>query len=104
MKLSPKDTVQFNFRELKSPFQKEYKFLPDRKFRFDFYFEFGGKKYGVEYDGLFAKKSRHTSVTGFSKDTEKLNLAALAGFIVLRYTALTYRQLYKDLLTIIKSK
>lgn len=72
-------------------FQVEYKFLKDRKFRFDVYFETNGKRVGIEYDGLNSDKSRHTTLVGFSKDREKINLAQINGFIVLGYTALNYK-------------
>lgn len=99
MKLSPKDNIEFTLKELKVPYQKEYQFMTNRKFRFDYYIELAGHKVGIEYDGITGSaKSRHTSVTGFSKDTEKTNLAQMNGFMVLRYTALTYQQLRNDLI------
>lgn len=72
-------------------YEKEYKFLPDRKFRGDFYLP----KYNaiIEYEGIMSAKSRHTSVVGFSKDTTKYTLASLAGYILLRYTTMNYRDL-----------
>ena len=73
----------------------EYKFSPDRKFRADIYLPHF--KTLIEYDGMFSAKSRHLSVTGFSKDTEKLNLATILGFRVLRYTAMTYKQMLNDI-------
>lgn len=73
------------------PYQKEYKFLTDRKFRADFFLP----EYDtiIEYEGIMSQKSRHTSVVGYSKDSEKYNLAQLAGFKVLRYTTLNYKDL-----------
>lgn len=91
------DNISLVFLHFKVKYQKEFKFLENRKFRFDYYFEIGDKKIGVEYDGLFSQKSRHTTVTGFTKDCEKLNLAQLNGYIVLRYTALNIKDFYNDL-------
>lgn len=98
MKLSPKDNIEYTLKELGLNYQKEYKFLTNRKFRFDYYIELAGHKIGIEYDGLMSKKSRHTTVSGFSVDTEKTNLAQLNGFMILRYTALTYQQMRNDLI------
>lgn len=98
MKLSPKDNIEYTLKELRIPYQKEYKFLTNRKFRFDYYIELAGHRIGIEYDGLISKKSRHTTISGFSADTEKTNLAQMNGYMVLRYTALTFQQLRKDLI------
>lgn len=82
----------------------EYKFSPDRKYRSDVHFSvkiiMGGENhYLVEYEGLplQVKKSGHTTVTGYTNNCEKYNLATLMGFKVLRYTALNYKQFEKDL-------
>lgn len=68
-------------------FVTEYKFHPTRKWRFDF--AIVDKKVAVEYEGVMSAKARHTSVTGYTKDAEKYNAAALLGWKVLRYTALS---------------
>ena len=75
----------------------EYKFLKDRKFRFDWVIL--ELKLAIEYEGIMSNKSRHTTKTGYSKDTEKYNLALLAGYSVLRYTTLTFNNLSNDLKT-----
>lgn len=54
--------------------KREYVFLKDRKFRIDFYFEYGGKKLGLEVEGGVYVGGRHTSGAGFMKDMEKYNL------------------------------
>ncbi len=75
-------------------FVPEYKFLTDRKFRFDWAWpEF---KIAIEYEGIFADKARHTNKMGYSKDTEKYNLATINGWRVLRYTAMTYKNVYPE--------
>lgn len=84
------------------PFEQEYKFHPERKWRFDF--AIPSKKIAIEYEGLMSDKSRHTTVQGFSNDSEKYNQAQLLGWKVLRYTALTYTKLASDLRTDINTK
>lgn len=65
--------------------EREYKFLPDRKFRFDF--AFPEQKVAVEVDGGTWSGGRHTSGLGFRNDCIKTNLAVLNGWRVLRFTA-----------------
>ncbi len=88
--------------ELKSKgikFETEYRFDKVRRFRFDIaILEY---KIAIEYEGVFSKKSRHTSVTGYSKDCEKYNLAAVNGWRVLRYTAMNYGSAVLDVLRLI---
>ena len=74
---------------------EEYRFCAGRRFRSDF--AFPEKKLLVEYEGINSAKSRHTTITGYTKDTEKYNLAAVLGYRVLRYTALNFRNVWKDL-------
>jgi len=50
---------------------EELKFLSDRKFRFDYAIE--EIKLAIEYEGIKSKKSRHTTLTGYSKDSTKYN-------------------------------
>lgn len=73
----------------------EYKFCETRKFRFDFYIP--SLNCAIEYEGILSAKARHTSITGFSKDCEKYNLACVLGFKVLRYTALNLNNVLNDL-------
>lgn len=70
---------------------KEVVFAPPRRFRFDF--ADTGRKLAFEYEGIMSKKARHTSVTGYTKDCEKYNLAALNGWRVFRFTALNVKDL-----------
>lgn len=58
----------------------------------------------VEYEGIFSEKSRHTSLKGYTGDTDKYREAAKQGWIVLRYTAKNYKQVINDLNEILKSK
>lgn len=69
-------------------YQEELVFHPERNFRFDV--AMPELKLAVEYEGLMSERSRHTTVAGYSKDCEKYNIAQLAGWTVLRYTAMNY--------------
>ena len=83
---------------------EEFQFCPGRKFRADFFIE--RLNLLVEYEGIaagadngraYTGASRHTSITGYSKDCEKYNIAQLLGFRLLRCTALNYMQARADL-------
>lgn len=77
-------------RALGIDFEREVRFHPTRKWRFDF--AVPDLKIGIECEGLTrpTDKSRHTTNSGFEKDCEKYNSAALRGWAVLRFT---YRQI-----------
>lgn len=94
-KTKPYNDILWILKLLRISYTTEYKFSDQRKFRFDF--AIPEQKIGIEYEGLMSKKSRHTTSTGYSKDCEKYNLAQIEGWRVLRYTALNYSQLEKDI-------
>lgn len=70
---------------------KELKFHPSRKWRFDFAIE--SLRIAIEYEGIMSEKSRHTTISGMSRDCEKYNTAQLLGWKVLRFTAINYKNL-----------
>ena len=74
---------------------KEHRFHPERKWRFDF--AVPEKMIGIEYDGLQNAKSRHTTLVGFTGDTEKMNAAQALGWKVLRFTVKNYKNVLKEL-------
>ncbi|WP_341215751.1 hypothetical protein [uncultured Wocania sp.] len=74
---------------------EELEFSEERKFRFDWALPYA--KIAIEYEGLFSKKSGHTTPSGYTQDCEKYNIAQMEGWKVLRYTALNYKNLEKDL-------
>lgn len=76
-------------------YETEYRFHDERRFRFDF--AVPALKLAIEYEGLMSKKSRHTTVAGYTMDAEKYNLAQSMGWRVLRYTAKNYRDFERDL-------
>ena len=86
---------QFKNKNLITDFVTELKFDEKRRFRFDW--AIPELKLAIEYEGIFSKKSRHTTVSGYSTDVEKYNLATTQGWIVLRYTAANYLNFENDL-------
>lgn len=76
-------------------FEQEYRFHTVRRFRFDI--AILDKKVAIEYEGLMSKKSRHTTITGYTGDAEKYNLAQQLGWVVLRYTTLNYQNFERDI-------
>ena len=95
-----KDTIHaildmFKLTNQIEDFVTELQFDENRKFRFDY--AIPSLKLAIEYEGVFSKKSRHTTVNGFSEDCIKYNLAVCSGWRVLRYTAKNYLNLETDL-------
>ncbi|RFM30050.1 hypothetical protein [Deminuibacter soli] len=70
---------------------REFRFHQQRKWRFDF--ALPAFKIGIEYEGLNSAKSRHTTITGFTGDTEKYNTAQALGWRVIRVTVLNYKSI-----------
>lgn len=77
----------------------EYRFSADREFKFDI--AILDMNVGIEYEGIFSEKSRHTGVKGYTEDANKYNLAQLEGWKVLRYTAKNYKNFLDDLTLLI---
>jgi len=77
-------------------FETEYYFLPDRRFRFDF--AWPKKMLALECEGGVWTQGRHTRGVGFTNDCKKYNLAALKGWIVLRYTSNMIDDIIPDLM------
>lgn len=82
------------------PFEREYKFHPKRKWRFDF--AILDKKIAIEFEGIMSKKSRHTTAKGYTGDCDKYNEAQKLGWVVLRYTVISYTKLIQDLRELLK--
>ena len=64
--------------------EREYKFHPVRKWRFDFCWP--EHDLAVEIEGGVWKLGRHNRPAGFAKDMEKYNEATLNGWRLLRVT------------------
>jgi hypothetical protein len=82
-------------------FTPELMFARPRRFRFDI--AIPSRMIAIEYEGIFCEKSRHTTVTGYSKDAEKYNLAVSLGWKVYRYTSLNYSTVL-DLIKVLHEK
>jgi hypothetical protein len=82
----------------------EFQFCKDRKFRADWKVSKGGEVVLIEYEGIYVGngKSRHTTVNGYTGDTEKYNLATVLGFRTLRYTAKNFNNIIDDLEEVLK--
>lgn len=78
----------------------EFKFHPARKWRFDLCLPL--QRVAVEIEGGTWVKSRHTTGTGYRKDLEKYNQAAIMGFRVLRYTPDMIDQMQQDVANLIQ--
>ena len=65
--------------------EQEYRFHPDRRWRFDF--AWPEYMIAVEVEGGTWTRGRHTRGAGFERDCEKYNAAAVRGWTVLRYTS-----------------
>lgn len=76
-------------------YETEHRFKKPRRFKFDI--AVLDIMLAIEYEGIISQKSRHTTITGYTKDTEKYNLAQLEGWTVLRYTASNYGDFENDL-------
>ena len=86
--LKPKLTAQqvllgMHLKELGLAIEYEYRFLPDRKFRFDVYVP--ELRLGIECNGG-RYKFGHRSYRDTDKDNEKRNLAEMHGFRMLEFT------------------
>lgn len=63
---------------------REYKFIPGRRFRADFYLP--AINCLVEIEGGIWGVGRHNRGAGYIKDCDKYNLATLHGYKLLRFT------------------
>lgn len=70
--------------ELKIELVKEFRFHPTRRWRFDY--AFPELKIAVEVEGGVWRQGRHTRGSGFVKDMEKYNTAAVLGWTLIRVT------------------
>lgn len=66
---------------------KEYKFLQNRKFRFDY--AIPEHKIAIEIEGGVYTYGRHNRPIGYLNDMEKYNLAVLNDWKILRFPSLS---------------
>lgn len=88
---------EYENKEQFGDLREEFYFHETRRWRFDW--AFAKVKIAVEFEGVMSKKSRHTTVTGYTGDAEKYNAAQQLGWVVLRYTVLNYKNVLQDLKT-----
>lgn len=75
--------------------EEEFKFHPERKWRFDWAIE--SMKLAIEYNGIMSDKSRHTTVSGYTGDMNKINSAQAMGWRIIQLTPLNYKELFTEL-------
>lgn len=73
----------------------ELKFDRKRKWRFDW--AIPALNIAIEYEGIYAKKSRHTTIEGYTGDIHKYNRAIQLGWKLLRFTASNYQTLITEI-------
>lgn len=87
----PEILMEKHLRELKIPFEREYRFHPVRRWRFDFALctAVNGvpTSYAIEIEGGSWIAGRHNRGKGFEADLRKYNEAAKMGWTVLRFTS-----------------
>jgi len=77
------DELDFQIRIYKIPMPvREYRFHPQRKWRFDFCWP--QKRVAMEVEGGIWVNGRHNRPTAFMADCEKYNTATLGGWRVFR--------------------
>ena len=64
-------------------YEREYRFAPPRRWRFDF--AFVDKQLAVEIEGGVWSRGRHVRGTGYAKDCEKYSEAAILGWRIMRF-------------------
>ena len=82
-----KQSLELIFKSLNVTPEREYIYHPIRKWRIDYYFP--EQMIAIEYEGMAytGGKSRHTTISGFTKDCDKYNEMALMGITLLRFNA-----------------
>ncbi|MES2864122.1 MAG: hypothetical protein V4666_08390 [Bacteroidota bacterium] len=95
-----KNTIELYLKQmvqsgLIEEYKTEFQFTKKRKFRFDWFIPC--LNLAIEYEGIMSSKSRHTTISGYTGDINKYNLALALGFKVLRYNALNYQNAYSDI-------
>lgn len=78
------ETLALQMRGLKIEFEREYKFHPERRWRFDF--ALPALCLAIEAEGGSWSGGRHSRPVGYQKDCEKYSEAAVLGWRVIRVT------------------
>ncbi len=76
--------------------EKEYRFDPERKWRFDYCIP--AHRIGIEFEGgIYLKTSGHNTAKHYTKDTDKYNRATVLGYRIIRVTAANYKSVLDHL-------
>lgn len=78
------EELALQLRVFRLPAEREFRFHPSRKWRFDF--AFPARKLAIEVEGGTWVSGRHTRGEGFELDCEKYAEAAALGWRVIRVT------------------
>jgi very-short-patch-repair endonuclease len=78
------DLLAFHLKAAGIPFEREYRFHPTRRWRFDF--AIPAKQVAVEVQGGVWNGGRHATGTGITGDCEKFSVAASLGWRVMPVT------------------
>lgn len=82
--MTAEDLLATHLEELGEAFQRQYLYVPGRKYKADF--ALLQYKLLVEVQGGIYSKQAHGSVQGIIRDNERLNLASMLGWRVMRFT------------------
>lgn len=81
--------------------EREHRFHPVRRFRFDF--AWPDKKLAVEVEGiLFGEGGRHQRGMGYANDCHKYNLAIEAGWTVMRVPSIWLKGGYGEAMAVVE--
>lgn len=81
--------------------EREYKFCPERAWRFDW--AIPSIKISIEFEGgIFMQNSGHNTAKHYNKDSDKYNKAAVLGWRVIRVTAMNYTTVLNSLNEMVK--
>ena len=78
------DMLAFHLRAAGIEFERQYAYSRPRKFRADF--AFPAARLLAEIQGGVYSRQAHGSITGVLADIERLNVATLSGWRLLRFT------------------
>ena len=78
------DELAFQLDACGISYEREYKAIPDRRFRYDF--RIGNLLIEVQ-GGVYQYKPSHTSAAGIRRDCEKVDLAVANGYKILLFTS-----------------
>lgn len=85
MRFDPKLEIELLLIRCGVRFQREFRFHPTRKWRFDWAVPY--MNFAIEYEGATWAGGRHVRGAGYSGDCEKYSEAAILGWRIIRLAA-----------------